>query len=149
MRIEHTQDVELIRPLAERWLSECRAEDFGLEVSLTDIFADMRDWLKTLPSTILTAWENDHPVGFFAIFVCKSFLSSQKIALEKYWYAEPNAHRAGLVLYEEAVKWAKVNGCSHLLISASNLASGCHDKITRFCRAQGMKLFETSFLKEL
>ena len=149
MRIEHTQDVKVIRPLGERWLSECNAKDFGLEVSIDDVRKDIEDWIGTFPGTIILAYDGVELVGFMPVFAVKSFLGPQTLALEKYWYASKGHYAAGPLMLVEAKRWAKLNNCSHLLMSASNLASGMHDKCCKFYERIGMKVFETSYVMEI
>ena len=150
MNMERSQDVDRLRGLADRWAAECNSGEFGLAVCLEDVFRDLQEWLDSRPGTLILAYDGDGAfpdlVGFFAVFAVPSFLGSQQVALEKYWYAVPNARRAGVALYREALKWAAENGCGHLILSASNLASDLHDKVCRFCERMGMTLFETAYI---
>lgn len=146
MIIEHCQNIEELRPLAEKWFEMHNGDEFGLDVDLETIFNDLREWQRN-EGTILVARHEGEPVGLFAVFVVPSFLGNQKIALEKYWFSR--ARVAGPRLYIEAVKWAQENGCSHLITNASNLASEMHDKVCRFLESTGAKMFETSYILEL
>ena len=155
MRIETTHDVERIREIAGRWLSGCNAQKLGFAISIDRALEDLREWVDTMPGDILLAYEPvsdyDPPelVGFFALFVCDSYLGPDKVALEKYWYAEPNHTRAGVALFRAAMEWSKEHGCSHLIASASGIASDLHDKVCRFFERQGMTLFETAYIAKV
>jgi len=149
MRIEHTKDIQVLRPLAEHWLSECNAYDLGLVVSMADIQKDLEDWMGTFPGTIILVYDGVELVGFMPVFAVKCFLGPQTIVIEKYWYASKSHHVAGPMMFVEACRWAKENKCSHLLMSASNLASGMHDKCCKFYERMGMKVFETSYVMEI
>jgi hypothetical protein len=146
MIIEQCQNIEELRPLAERWFEIQNGDDFGLDVDLETIFNDLREWQRN-EGTVLVAKNENEPVGLFAVFVVPSFLGNQKIALEKYWFSTLGI--AGPKLYIEAIKWSKKNGCSHLITNASHLASEMHDKVCRFLEMAGAKLFETSYIMEL
>ena len=49
----------------------------------------------------------------------------------------------------DAYIWAKENGCSHIIMTASNLASEMYDKVCNLYQRMGMELFETSFIQEI
>lgn len=149
MRIEQTHDVQMIRPLGERWATECHGAEYGIEVSVSDAVADLRKWLDTVPGTILLAYDGVELVGFFAVFAVPEFLAGQVVALERYWYAVPNVVRAGPALFRAAQRWAQENACSHLVISASHLASGQYEKVYRFCEKMGMSVLETAFIQKV
>lgn len=151
MRIVQTNDVSVIEPLAKKWHDVSNAVAFGLKVIMEDVLNDLDVWLESYPGTIIVAMEDPEydppfPVGFFAVFAVKSFLSNDLVALEKYWFSDPESHKAGVYLYKAALKWAADNGCTHLILSASNLASDQHDKVCKFCEAFGMNKFETSYI---
>lgn len=147
MRIEHGQNLDEIRPVGEQWLKEQNASDFGLKVDFETIVKDLEGWLEG-EGTILVAMDGVQPVGFLAVFALPSYLGPQKIALEKYWYTMTGHHTAGPRLLCEALKWAKEHGCSHLIMSASNLASNMHDQVCEFYQRMGFKPFESSFICE-
>jgi len=148
MRVEYCHDVEKLRPLAERWMAESNAEKFGLDVDIDVIKQDLEQWLSG-EGVVLVAYDGIQPVAFLAVFAVPSYLGKQKIALEKYWYAMPGFTVAGPKLYCEAVRWAKDNGCSHLITSGSKLASGRHEGICRFLETTGAQHFETSYIYEI
>lgn len=148
MIIEHCQNIEDLRPLAEAWMKESHPDEFGLEVDLEVVKADLESWMSG-DGAVLIAREGDDILGMFALFVVPSYLGNQKIALEKYWYCKEGSHLAGPKLYIEAVKWAKEKGCSHLITSASKMASDRHDAICNFLTKAGARHFETSYILEL
>lgn len=145
MKIEQTQDVEKIRGIAAKWSAECNGSVFGLTVDTDEALRDLAIWLDHAPGTLLLAYDGAELTGFFAVFAVKNFLGREMLALEKYWYCLPNKVRAGPALFEAAVLWSKQNGCSHLIVSASNLASDLHDKVCKFCERMGMQVFETAY----
>jgi GNAT superfamily N-acetyltransferase len=146
--IEQCQNIEELRPLAELWLKEHSADNYGLEVDIDVIAQDLMIWLCG-EGTVLVAKENDEVIGMFALFVAPSYLGKQKIAVEKYWYTQRGRAVAGPKLYIEAVEWARLHGCSHLITSGSKMASDRHDAICRFLERTGARHFETSYIYEL
>jgi hypothetical protein len=76
-------------------------------------------------------------------------MGSQKLAVEKYWYVEKQYRIGGIQLLKQGYIWAKENGCSHIIMTASNLASGMYDKICNLYQRMGMELFETSYIQEI
>lgn len=147
MRIERSQDVDRLLPLAEKWAAECHAPQFGLPISVEPALEDLRRWLAQFSGTLLLAWSDDDVLlGFFGVFIVEFPLAKRAIGIEKYWYALPNGDRVGPALFRAAQEWVKEQGASHLIVSASRLASDQHDKIVRFCERKGMELLETSFI---
>jgi len=149
MRIEYTQDVDLLEPLAESWSAECNGGRFGLAVSVPAALAELKNWLATMPGTLILGYEGDRLVGCFAVFKVPLPMAGRFLALEKYWYTLPGATLGGPALYRAARRWGRENECSHLVVSASNMASDLHDKVVQFCTHMGMQLFETAFIGEL
>ncbi len=149
MRIEESQDVALLHPLLRHWEKICHGDAFGLEVTVAGVEQDLQARLDLGNGTLLLAWDGIELVGFFAVSAVKSPLSGQQIAVETFWFALPNKKMAGPALFRAAQQWAKVHGCTHLIVSASRLASGLHDKVCSFCEKVGMKPFETAFICEV
>ena len=148
MIIEQCKTVEDLRPLADEWLSELNAEEFGLETDIEVVKADLEWWLDG-EGVVLVAKEDDAILGMLAVFAVPSYLGRQKIALEKYWYCRNGSHFAGPKLYMEAIKWSKEHGCSHLITSGSKMASDRHDSICNFLEKSGAQHFETSYIYTL
>ena len=149
MRILETKDINTIRPLYDAWASIAHGDDFGLDIDLEVADANMQK-LLSLEGALLVAYGDDDKVeGFFALCPMPSFFGKQTIAMETMWFALPNAHRAGPALFKAARKWTKENGCSHLMVSGSKLASDLHDKVCLFCERAGANWFETVYLLEI
>ena len=148
MVVEECKNIEELRPLAELWLKEITADDYGLDVDLNVIGEDLKKWIAG-EGAILVAKQSDVPIGLIAVFAVPSYLGKQKITLEKYWYAKKDGRMAGPKLYVEAINWAHSHGCSHLITSGSKMASDRHDSICRFLEKTGAKHFETSYIYKL
>ena len=148
MIIEQCKNIEELRSLAWDWMEDSHPEQFGLEVDLNVIKADLESWLDG-EGVVLIAREGDEILGMFSLFAVPSYLGNQKIALEKYWYCKTGSHFAGPRLYIEAIKWSKEHGCSHLITSGSKMASDRHDAICQFLEKSGAKHFETAYIYKL
>lgn len=149
MRIEYLQNAELVRPLLERWEHVCRAEEYGFTVCVDAAIDDLQRWLGREPGTLICGYDGDEMIGFLAVFAINSTIGPDRVAIEKYWYADPNHKFAGPRLFNAAADWARDNGCSHLIVAASNLSSLHHDSVARFCEKLGMHLFETTYICEV
>lgn len=148
MRIEYVTNIEVFRPLGELWMEQHAGERFGLDITVQDVMDDAKLVLEA-GGVCIGANLNGEWVGFMLVFVCESFMGKQDFAVEKYWYAKPNAKMAGPLMLKAARLWAKNAGASHLIMSASNLASAMHDKVCEFYEKAGLKKFETSYIIEV
>lgn len=149
MRIDESQNASMLRPLLSKWLEICHGTEFGLQVSVEGVEQDLQARLDLGDGVLLLAYDGIELVGFFAVFACKSSLSEQQLAVETFWFALPNQRLAGPALFHAAKNWAQNHGCTHLVVSASRLASDLHDKVAGFCAKAGMKPFETAYILEL
>jgi hypothetical protein len=149
MRISTSQDADVVRPLLASWRDICRTKEFGLTASADGLIADLKQWLAASEGTLILAHHDDVLVGFLAIFAVKSTVSRDRLAIEKYWYAQPQEQMAGVRLFAEGRQWAIEHGCSHLIIAASQLSSHHYANVVRFCQKQGMREFETTYIEQL
>jgi hypothetical protein len=147
IRIEYTTDAECLREIGSRWLASSNADYFGLHTSMDVILADMQSFLDVGSGAVILAKDEKGIVGFFAVAQVQSILGNQAVAIEKYWYSENKI--SGVRLFHEGLSWARKQGCSHLIVAASNLASDQHDQVCLFCQREGMRLFETAYIREL
>lgn len=150
MKIEYTQDVEVVRPLVERWRAASAVAAFGFDARVEDVLADLKSWLAECRGTLIVARGDEEPVGFYAVFLAPNYLhAGATLAVEKYWYALANAELVGPQLFHQAWEWSKARGATHLMVSASHMMPASHDRIARFCRSMGMQPFESSFIREI
>lgn len=153
-REEGVDYMDELKPLAEAWLREARGKDFGLETSVSKHVSDMmglilldgRDLLLLISSPF---GKPGQIVGYMGLTSFESPLSSQMIANEHCWFVMPEYRGNGLRLIHAAKKWAKEEGCSHLLLTASNLASDLHDEVCTMYEKLKFKKFETSYISEV
>lgn len=141
--------LEVLKHVLDAWEGEHNGQDFGLEVSRLSVMADLKSLIDNPNADLIVLTEEGAVMGFLGIFISKSFLSNQLMAVEKYWYVLPEKRLCGYMLLHAAKKWAKEHNCSHLIMSASNLASDKHDKVCKFYEHQELKLFETSYIREV
>jgi hypothetical protein len=151
VRVEQTQDVERLRGFFDVWTQTAHGDEFGIDIDTDSILAQIDMRLTFGKGVILIAIDsNDNPAGFFVVETYASGLGGkQTFAGESFWFALPNRVMAGPYLAKAAKKWAKENGCSHLTISGSRLASDLHDKVCNFCERMDMKPIETVYITEV
>jgi len=145
MKIEESHNADDVVPLLEHWYEVCRADEFGFDVSVERTRDDLDRWLREMVGTMFVA-RADKPLGFIAVFKVPSSTSGQMLGLEKYWYADPNHKMVGPKLYLRALDWCEANGCTHMILAASNVSSHHFDNIVRFCEHQGFQEFERSYI---
>jgi hypothetical protein len=148
MKIVETQDVTTIRPLYDAWLAIANGEEFGIDIDPAVAEVNMQT-LCEAGGTLLVAYDEDAPVGFFALSPMPSAIGNQTMAVETMWFVLPNSHLIGPALFDAARERARDKGHSHLMVTASRLASDLHDKVGRFCMQAGSKHFETVYLLEI
>ena len=144
-------DIETLRPIAESWREEMRANEFGIIADDIDKFlTELGSMASKADSDLLVLYDGDEPVGYIGLQYFDSPLGEQRMANEHYFFVIPEKRGlASMRLIKNAKFIAKLKGCSHLILNASNLASNMHDKICGFYEKSGMKLFETSYISEV
>ena len=143
-------DIETLRPIAESWQEEVRANEFGILTDVNKHLFELRSLVDNNNSDLIILYDEDEPVGYIGLRYFDSPTGNQRIAEEHYLYVIPE--KRGLTsmrLIKNAKTLAKLKGCSHLILNASNLASELHDKVCRVYEKLGMKLFETSYIYEV
>ena len=146
--VQQCDNIDELRGLGLEWIRGSHADDYGLDVDIEVVLADLKSWMDG-EGVVLIARDNDEIIAVFAMFAVPSYLGRQKIALEKYWYSRKGCHFAGPKLYMEAIKWAKEHGCSHLISGGSKMASDRHDSICDFLERTGAQHFETLYIYKL
>ena len=143
-------DIETLRPIAESWQEEARANEFGILTDVNKHLSELRSLVDNNNSDLIILYDEDEPVGYIGLRYFDSPTGNQRIAEEHYLYVIPE--KRGLTsmrLIKNAKMLAKLKGCSHLILNASNLASDLHDKVCRVYEKVGMKKFETSYISEV
>lgn len=150
MKIEEVHDVEIVRPILAYRESHSTAPAFGIETSMAMGLADLAAAAKLFPQAIFVCYDGPDAVGCIVVNAAPNFYGPQTIAVVKYWYAMPNTVTAGPTLMKAAFRWAKRQGCSHLLSNATELfAAPNSDKVARFYEQIGMKLLERVYIGEV
>lgn len=143
-------DIETLRPIAESWQKIVRANNFGLITDVNKHLVELEMMVAKDDANLIVLYDGNNPVGYIGLRYFDSPLGNQRIAEEHYFYVIPeNRGLASMRLIKNARNLAKLKGCSHLILNASNLASDMHDKICRFYEKSGMKKFETSYISEV
>ncbi len=144
-------DIETLRPIAESWREEMRANEFGITADNIDKFlTELGNIASKEDSDLLVLYDEETPVGYIGLQYFNSPLGNQRMANEHYFFVIPEKRGiSSMRLIKNAKFIAKLKGCSHLILNASNLASDMHDKICGFYEKSGMKKFETSYISEV
>jgi len=147
---EYKEDTKLLSEIVNSWAAECNAEKFGLNKNFDSFYEELDALQNDETATLLVLYKDDKPVGLMGVVIFVSPIGTNRIANEHFWYVLPN-HRGvkSIRLIEEAILWAKDNGCSHVMMNASCLASDLHDKVCDIYEMMGMKKYETVYLMEV
>jgi hypothetical protein len=150
MRIKHVEDIEVLREVGEYWLAEHRGAEYGFNVNVDAIIADSKEWLATGQGTVIALYDEDPGyVGFMTVYCTREFMGDHVIAFEKYWYVMPSYRSGALQMLHTAEFWAKQQGATHLVLSASAMASDMYDNLCALYERLNMRVFEKSYISEL
>ena len=144
-------NVEVLRPIAEAWEQEMRANAFGIIANdMNKYLAGLDELSHSNDADLLVLYDDSVPVGYIGLQYFDSPLGKQRMANEHFFYVIPEKRgMASMRLMRLAKQVAKAKGCSHIIFNASNLASDLHDKVCKLYERIGMKKFETSFISEV
>jgi len=144
------EDMERLRPIAEDWANTASDNEFGVDVDADSHLSDLRGLICGSTSGLIVLLKENQPVGYIGLKVMQNPIGHQLIANEHYWYVLPEYRGMGsMKMLKAAMLWAKLHNCSHIILNASRLASEMHDKVCLLYDKLGMKLFETSYIKEI
>lgn len=140
--------VETLRPIVEDWQTDVKDNEFGLLADNVDKYlAELHLIAYGNDSDLLVLYDNDEPIGYIGLRYFESPLGANRVANEHYFYVRHDKRgTTSMRLLKNAKILAKLRGCSHVIMNASNLASDLHDKVCEFYKKLGMKKFETSYI---
>ena len=145
MKVYLLDKSELLDEVADYWKAESNGNIFGMQVEKGCFLEDIQKMIDGEDSAIFVLVD-EKIVGFMGVRIFNSPLSSQRIANEHYWYVIPERRGIGSIrLIKEVIKWSKEQGCSHILLNASMLASDLHDKVCSLYEKLGAKKFGTTY----
>lgn len=141
-------DIETLRPIVDSWKENVRDNEFGIVADDVDKhLLELGMMAVRDDADLIILYDEDVPIGYIGLRYFDSPLGNQKMANEHYFYVIPEKRGlSSMRLIRNAKTLAKLKGCSHIILNASNLASDMHDKICRFYEKSGMKKFETSYI---
>lgn len=136
-----------LQAIIRAWIAESNCQQMDIDLDESVYYGDLEKLIINTDSDLLVLQNDDGIIGFMGLRVFNSPLGRQKIANEHYWYVLPRYRgMASLRFIKAAQKWAKEKDCSHLMMNASAMASGLHDKVCRVYELFNMKKFETTYL---
>ena len=144
-------DIETLRPIVESWRKNVVDNDFGIIADDFDKYLfELGMMAARDDADLIVLYDEETPVGYIGLRYFSSPLGNQMMANEHYFYVIPEKRGlASIRLIKNAKVLAKMKGCSHIILNASNLASDMHDKICKFYEKSEMKKFETSYIIEV
>lgn len=148
-RFGEDEDIERLFPVIETWLSECHANEFGINIEVTSYLNTAYNLIEHEDGDLMVMEYKGEIIGLMGITLSKSPIGDQKIANVLYWYTLPEHRGKGISFVVEAIKWAKKKSCSHIIYSASKMGSDLHDRVCMIYERMNMKKFDTSYILEL
>ena len=143
-------DIETLRPIVESWQENVKANEFGILTDVNKHLLELGSLAFGVSSDLIVLYDGNVPVGYIGLQYFDSPTGNQRIANERYLYVMPEKRGlSSMRLIKNAKTLAKMKGCSHRIMTASNLASDMHDKLCEFYEKSGMKKFETSYISEV
>jgi len=147
--LRYNGPVEFMRPIVEAWRSEANPDQFGFEMDADRFLETLRDLANTPDAVLILLGHEGRCVGFMGGVLFDSPVNRDKCVQDKYWFVLPRHRGRSVVKLKKALEdWAREKGATHLLMSASMLASDRHDGVCKLY-ARTMKKFETTFIQEL
>lgn len=147
---EYVDDPEVLREVGEAWLEESKGEEFGFAISVDGIISDSKAWLATGMGVIIGLVDcTGKYVGFMTVYHEPRFMAINHVAFEKYWYVMPDYRYGALKMLSEAKLWAKMQGATSLILSASAMASDMYNNLCQLYQRYGLKVFEKSYICRL
>lgn len=142
-------DIASMVKIIKSWGEENKGQEIGIDIDQA-VFINEIQRLSSGENSELFVATNGIVIGILGIEIFNSPIGKQRMANEKFWYVAPN-HRGsiGIRLLKHGMKWAKEQGCSHVTLNASYLASDLHDGVCKLYEKMGMTKFETVYIKEL
>lgn len=148
----YQEELTRLSPILNSWLVECNAEDFGFDIKLSAVYADLKNLVQSADCELLvmeSGGSSPEIIGFMGLVLFKNRLSEQIMVEEHLFYVLPEYRGQGKKLITSAQKWAKDRGCTHIIMNASYMASNLCDRISRLYTLLGYKKFEAVYIKSI
>ena len=132
------------------WKQECNGEKFGIDCDVLIAENHIKTMIGSDRSKVFVLTDNDKVVGLMGMNVLDNPIGKGVMANEHLWYVcKEYRGMKGASLINHAIQWAKDKGCSHIMATASMLASDLHDVICELYENIGMVKFETTYIRRL
>ncbi len=132
------------------WSVTNNGSDFNIDIDGIALGKDLKNIIDSDDKELIVLKLSGNVVGILGLQFFSNPLGKGLIANEHYWYVVPE-HRGieSIKMLKFAEDVAKDRKCSHIMMSASNLASDMHNSICRLYEKRKMKKFETVYIKEV
>ena len=143
-------ELHLVRPLVSRWPQEARPAQWGVHID-PDKFLRFLHFAACAPdAAVLLSVAGRTVTGFLVVSIAESVFGPDRLGTERFWYVAPEKRgRQSLRLLQAARQWCAERGCTHFTVTASHLAGGSHNSLTKHLERQGYNLMETSYVTEI
>ena len=149
-KILNPNDVLLLLPVIYTWRDSCSGIEMDIDMDEATYVGGLQKLVEGEESDLYILEDDKGVYGYMGMTTFNSPLGRQKIANEHHWYVIPEKRGVSALRFIPlAQKWAREKECSHLIMSASNLASELHDNVCEIYKRFGMKKFETSYIKRV
>lgn len=148
MMLDPTDDINALVPLLSEWGES--AGGYAMPMDMQSVLSTLKMFTSKKGSAVLVLVDGESVKGFMGIYRSSNHLGRGHIARECLYFVSQKARRHAKRLISAAEEWAKGNGCSHLVLTASRLANPeLFSRVERFYAACEFSIFETSFIKEI
>jgi len=151
IRICKLEEVEsLADVIIPAWEIEANVPYFALVLNAKEMLKEFKMMVIRPDADVFLLINRQEIVGVLGMMIFKNPVGKENIANEHFWYVLPKHRGFGSIrLINEAKKWAREKGCSHIIFNASKMASDSHDRICNLYERLGMKLFETVYIQDI
>ena len=147
--LRYNGPVEFMRPIVEAWRKEANSDKFGFEMDADRFLETLYDLANHPDNVLLLLGHEGRCVGFMGGVLFDSPVNRNKCVQDKYWFVLLKHRGASVMKLKKGLEdWAREKGATHLLMSASMLASDKHDRVCKLYE-KTMKHFETTYIQEL
>ena len=105
------------------------------------------EMIKSGSAAMLILEEKGESVGGLGLINASGIHNRHRIAVEDFWWVDPNHRGKGLDLFFAFEAWAKIHGCQQTAMV--HLVDSMPERLERFYLRQGYHLVEKHYVKEI
>ncbi|MFO1434580.1 MAG: GNAT family N-acetyltransferase [Candidatus Competibacteraceae bacterium] len=145
-----TDDINILRPLAEEWAKEVRAAEYDFPTDVGIGLDFMRGLMTRSDGDVLVLMDGEKVCGCMGLMYRPNHVGPGMIANESLFYLTQSARSGGgaVELIQAARKVALSKGCNFFFLNASRMA-GDADRSRKLYERMGFKHIESSYMAVL